>query len=144
MGYSHNFSNILRPENKKKKPKTISVPNSCPFKEEILVEAEKARERALVQQEAKKEAAREARKRKAENPTNLLELTAKAAKQVYFRRFAGKFHPIQAKEFAQKTQDVSAEKFNPMDDKTIKAYASEVRKTIETADIIIQAGAFCV
>lgn len=111
-------------QNKKKKQKTISVPNSCPFKEEILVEAEKAREKMAIQQEAKKEAAREARKRKAENPTNLQELTAKAAKQ--------------AKEFAQKAQEVNTEKFNPMDDKTIKAYASEVRKTIESADIIIQ------
>ena len=76
------------------------------------------------------EAAREARKRKAAAPTNLHELTAKAAKQ--------------AQDFAHKVQNTSDEKHNPMDDKTIKAYASEVRKTIETADIIIQVRIFFV
>lgn len=32
----------------------------------------------------------------------------------------------------------AVEGFNPMNDRTIKAYASEVRKMIESADIIIQ------
>ncbi|KAK6044808.1 hypothetical protein COOONC_17687, partial [Cooperia oncophora] len=35
-------------------------------------------------------------------------------------------------------KSAASESFNPLNDKTVKAYASEVRKMIESADIIIQ------
>lgn len=48
--------------NKKKgAPKPIHVPNSCPFKEEILLEAERQRENAEKEKLAKKEAAKSQR-----------------------------------------------------------------------------------
>lgn len=47
---------------------------------------------------------------------------------------------LQDEEFEklQQAKLSAAEGFNPMSDRTIKAYASEVRKMIESADIIIQ------
>lgn len=110
-----------------KKEKTISVPNSCPFKEEILVQAEQEREKIKVRQEAAKEAAKIHRieKRKNNLPANFESMVAKASKQ--------------GTEFDKKVASAAEhEKFNTLDDKTIKAYASEVRKTVEIADVIIQ------
>ncbi|ULU04437.1 hypothetical protein L5515_013446 [Caenorhabditis briggsae] len=110
-----------------KKEKTISVPNSCPFKEEILVQAEQEREKIKARQEAAKEAAKLHRveKRKMNLPANFESMVSKAAKQ--------------GAEFDKKAANAAEqEKFNTLDDKTIKAYASEVRKTIEIADVIIQ------
>ncbi|WKX94254.1 hypothetical protein Q1695_011479 [Nippostrongylus brasiliensis] len=113
---------------KKKAEKIITVPKACPFKEEILVEAEKARERVKAQAEAKKEAAKQARaeKRKCPAPLDLQAVVAKAAREGA------------AFEISEEAKKSAAEGFNPLNDKTIKAYASEVRKMIETADIIIQ------
>ncbi|KAK5974433.1 Ferrous iron transporter B, partial [Trichostrongylus colubriformis] len=113
---------------KKKKEKIITVPKACPFKEEILVEAEKARERVKAEAEAKREAAKQARaeKRKCPVPLDLHELTAKAAREGH------------AFEKQQEAKNSAPESFNPFIDKTVKAYASEVRKMIESADIIIQ------
>nr|CDJ80154.1 GNL3L Grn1 putative GTPase and GTP-binding protein domain containing protein [Haemonchus contortus] len=113
---------------KKKKEKIITVPKACPFKEEILIEAEKARERVKAEAEAKKEAAKQARaeKRKCPTPLDLQELTAKAAREA------------EAFEKQQEAKNAASNSFNPLNDKTVKAYASEVRKMIETADIIIQ------
>uniref|UniRef100_A0A8R1DYQ2 CP-type G domain-containing protein n=1 Tax=Caenorhabditis japonica TaxID=281687 RepID=A0A8R1DYQ2_CAEJA len=110
-----------------KKEKTISVPNSCPFKEEILIQAEQEREKVKARQEAAKEAAKNHRieKRKGNLPANFESMVSKAAKQ--------------SAEFDRKAAAAAEqEKFNTLDDKTIKAYASEVRKTIETADVVIQ------
>ncbi|CAL2031602.1 CBN-NST-1 protein [Caenorhabditis brenneri] len=110
-----------------KKEKTISVPNSCPFKEEILLQAEQEREKIKARQEAAKEAAKLHRveKRKKNLPANFESMVAKAAKQ--------------GADFDKKAAEAAdQEKFNTLDDKTIKAYASEVRKTIEIADVIIQ------
>ncbi|CAJ0606935.1 unnamed protein product [Cylicocyclus nassatus] len=113
---------------KKKAEKVITVPKACPFKEEILEEAEKARERLKAQIEAKKEASKQARagKRKSPVPTDLQSLSEKAAKQ--------------GEEFEkqQEARNLATKDFNPLSDRSIKAYASEVRKMIETADIIIQ------
>ncbi|VDM75405.1 unnamed protein product, partial [Strongylus vulgaris] len=139
---------------KKKAEKIITVPKSCPFKEEILCEAEKARERIKAQMEAKKvlnsvifslkgfnlycystlarnhvikEALKQARaeKRKDPMPTDLQSLSAKAAKE--------------GEEFEKKQEaKLGTKDFNPLSDRSIKAYASEVRKMIESADIIIQ------
>ncbi|CAI2340849.1 unnamed protein product [Caenorhabditis sp. 36 PRJEB53466] len=110
-----------------KKEKTISVPNSCPFKEDILIQAEQEREKIKVRQEAAKEAAKIHRieKRKINLPANFESMVSKAAKQ--------------SSEFDKKAAAAAEqEKFNTLDDKTIKAYASEVRKTVEIADVIIQ------
>ncbi|CAD6197717.1 unnamed protein product [Caenorhabditis auriculariae] len=111
---------------KKIREKTISVPNSCPFKEDILIQAEQEREKIKARQEAAKEAAKAARgeKRKAGVVSTIEELGAKAAKQ--------------GKDFENKKSNETDEKIDTMSDKTIKVYANEVRKTIEMADVIIE------
>ncbi|KHJ98807.1 hypothetical protein OESDEN_01213 [Oesophagostomum dentatum] len=113
---------------KKRAEKVITVPKACPFKEEILNEAEKARERIKAQMEAKKEAVKQARaeKRKDPPPLDLQSLSAKASKE-------GEDFEKQ-----QEAKNQVAKDFNPLSDRSIKAYASEVRKMIETADIIIE------
>ncbi|CAI4231373.1 unnamed protein product [Auanema sp. JU1783] len=107
---------------KKRAEKIIPVPNSCPFKEDILIEAEKTRERIKAQNEAKKEALKALQVLKKSKPLDIASLAAKATKQ-------GEEFEIRRK---------SDFKINTMDDRTIRAYASEVRKTIEIADVIIQ------
>ncbi|KJH51328.1 hypothetical protein DICVIV_02531 [Dictyocaulus viviparus] len=113
---------------KKKKEKRITVPSSCPFKEEILLEAEKARDRLKSRAEAKKRMAQQnrAKKRDDQTLTDLHALAAKAAKEG---------------EIFEKTQSSECggvEEFTPSNIKSIKAHASEVRKMIESADVIIQ------
>ncbi|CAB3403998.1 unnamed protein product [Caenorhabditis bovis] len=111
----------------KKKEKPLQVPNSCPFKEEVLLQAEQERAKLKARQEAAKEASRIQRveKRKMNLPANYESIVAKAARQ--------------GDSYEKKSAEArNAEKFNTLDDKTIKAYASEVRKTIEIADVIIQ------
>ncbi|CAI5440637.1 unnamed protein product [Caenorhabditis angaria] len=111
---------------KAKKEKSISVPNSCPFKEEILIQAEQEREKIRIRQEAAKEASRiqKVEKRKMNLPANFEGMVEKAAKQ--------------GTDFEKKQENLNLENANTMDDRTIKAYASEVRKTIDIADVIIQ------
>ncbi|CAJ0957697.1 unnamed protein product, partial [Mesorhabditis belari] len=115
---------------KGKAAKPIAVPNSCPFKEEILLEAEKAREALEQQREARKEAARALEQERKAGKRKLVgggldDLVAKAAKE--------------EKQFA-KGREAEEEfgKNEKLADKSVKVYAAEVRKTIETADIIIE------
>ncbi|KAK0395492.1 hypothetical protein QR680_001305 [Steinernema hermaphroditum] len=121
----------VKKENKNKKHKTsnkpISVPNKCPFKEEVLMQAERAREEIEEQKRIQKEQAKERRaeKRKLECD-NLDELQQKVARST--------------EEFEQKQGQQSSEvaPSDQLNDKSVKAYASEVRKLIESADIIIE------
>ncbi|KAK0402467.1 hypothetical protein QR680_016349 [Steinernema hermaphroditum] len=121
----------VKKENKNKKHKTsnkpISVPNKCPFKEEVLMQAERAREQIEEQKRVQKELAKERRaeKRKLECD-NLDELQQKIARST--------------EEFEQKLSQQSSEvaPSDQLNDKSVKAYASEVRKLVESADIIIE------
>ncbi|VDM54381.1 unnamed protein product [Angiostrongylus costaricensis] len=101
---------------RKKKEKVITVPKACPFKEEILMEAEKVRERLKARAEAKKEAVIQARaeKRKGLVPADLQSLAARAEKEG------------EAFERVQSSKSDAVDGFNPLNNKTIKAYAAEV------------------
>ncbi|KAJ1352962.1 Guanine nucleotide-binding protein-like 3 [Parelaphostrongylus tenuis] len=67
---------------KKKKEKVITVPKACPFKEEILLEAEKARERLKAQAEAKRrQSFKLVQRTKGPALTDLHSLAAKARKE---------------------------------------------------------------
>ncbi|CAJ0581396.1 unnamed protein product, partial [Mesorhabditis spiculigera] len=122
-----------RREQKKNKQKAatkpLTVPNACPFKEELLVEAERSRELLKEQREAKKEAARlqdiERRAEKRKLPTDTMESLAARAE-------------LQAKKFANGNEVADEGRTANLDDKSVKVYAAEVRKTIETADVVIE------
>ncbi|VDN45068.1 unnamed protein product, partial [Gongylonema pulchrum] len=114
------------------KNKPINVPNKCPFKEEILNEAEKERERIETERLERKKAGKQPNatlvggKRKLDIANDLEELVAKASKNAdgMPNRLNG--------------EDESEKKLEEIREKTLKQYASEVRKTIESADIIIE------
>ncbi|GMR39690.1 hypothetical protein PMAYCL1PPCAC_09885, partial [Pristionchus mayeri] len=102
----------------------IKVPNSCPFKEEILQAAEKKREELVAQKEAAKiiMKQRKADAQKEKAPTTIEQLAAKAEAR-------GLVHEIRVP---------LMEKGAGLSDKTIKQFAGEVRKTIEAADVVIE------
>lgn len=118
---------------RRKREKPISVPNKCPFKEEVLREAERVREQIAQDKAERRKAHKERRsqvvigsKRKIENVAGGLEaISTKAAKQ--------------GKEFVKKMEKepVESDKVEA-NDKSSKTYASEVRKTIDDADIVIE------
>ncbi|MFH4981391.1 hypothetical protein AB6A40_008100, partial [Gnathostoma spinigerum] len=120
----------------KKGAKIISVPNKCPFKEEVLREAEEAREQEVAAKQAKKEEAKEKRKQlkegilKRKNDENGLQnleaLNARAMKQV--ADYEGRSKKGEENKISE----------NMHQEKTTRQYAAEVRKTIESADIVIE------
>lgn len=119
-------------EKKHKAPKPVSVPNKCPFKEEMLMEAEKARDKIKEEKLQKKLALKKKRaerlseKRKLENVGSHEKFMAEAQKKdEEFERLAT----------AGTSEEYKSEENN---DRTVKAFVSEVRKTIEAADIIVE------
>uniref|UniRef100_F1LG33 Guanine nucleotide-binding protein-like protein n=1 Tax=Ascaris suum TaxID=6253 RepID=F1LG33_ASCSU len=114
--------------------KPISVPNKCPFKEDLLIEGEKAREAAEIRRRQLKEMAKKkytenvqaARKRKAQPVHGLEEFAENAQKR--------------SEEFSEKSgvESTDGEERARLDDKTVRAYAGEVRKTIEMSDIVVE------
>lgn len=109
---------------KKAAKQEIKVPNSCPFKEEILQAAEKKREELVAQKEAAKIVMkqRKADVKKEKAPTTIEQLAAKA----------------EAKGLVHEIRVPLMEKGAGLSDKTIKQFAGEVRKTIEAADVIVE------
>lgn len=124
--------NKTQHKNKKKRDKrTVSIPNACPFKEELLMEAEKTRE-AMRQAKLEKQKlhqqqqvqASEAKRVLAEG--NIDDFAAKATNEE--KAFAKKFRGlVNEEEGKTATKRIS-----------FKAYAAEVRKTIDAADVIIE------
>ncbi|KAK6102824.1 50S ribosome-binding GTPase family protein [Brugia pahangi] len=115
----------------KAKNKPINVPNKCPFKEEILIQAEKERERIenekCERKKAKKQkqpdVARVGTKRKCISD-NLHTLALKATEQ--------------EEEISERSENQNVRNLEEIREKIQKQYASEVRKTVESADIIIE------
>ncbi|VDD94094.1 unnamed protein product [Enterobius vermicularis] len=97
--------------------KPVSVPNKCPFKEELLMEAEKAREQI---ENAKKE--------KKLNP------------YFFFLSFVSHFFTLQGASYerlaAAGTSEIAKNELTK--EKNVRTYAGEVWKTVEAADVIIE------
>uniref|UniRef100_A0A0R3S1L3 CP-type G domain-containing protein n=1 Tax=Elaeophora elaphi TaxID=1147741 RepID=A0A0R3S1L3_9BILA len=115
----------------KAKNKPINVPNKCPFKEEILLHAEKERERIEHEKCEKKKAAKQKHpdvarigaKRKCTSD-NLETLALKVMEQ--------------ADGMSLHSENRSTGNLEQVREKIQKQYANEVRKTVESADIIIE------
>ncbi|VDN55414.1 unnamed protein product [Dracunculus medinensis] len=114
---------------KSKREKPIHVPNKCPFKEEVLLEAERARENMEKIKEEKKRLAKQRRfgeKNKLFLPNSIEDFANNATQRDI--------------NFSQKNSSEIEEnkKLKNITDKQINMYANEVRKTIESADIVIE------
>ncbi|MCP9261507.1 Guanine nucleotide-binding protein-like 3-like protein [Dirofilaria immitis] len=115
----------------KTKNKPINVPNKCPFKEQILLQAEKEREHIEYEKCEKKKTTKQKYldvtkigiKRKCVSD-NLQTLALKVTEQ--------------AKEISQRFDNQNTENLEEVQAKKQKQYANEVRKTIESADIVIE------
>ncbi|KAF7633367.1 CP-type G domain-containing protein [Meloidogyne graminicola] len=114
--------------------KPISVPNKCPFKEDLLKEAETRREQVKDETREKKikvKASLKLKKNKKQlsnNEKNSLEDFIKKAEQ------DGEFFESAQDQYLIESLPEVVEN----EGKSVKTYASEVRKTIENADILIE------
>ena len=125
---------MKRHPEKRRKPRTDrGVPNSCPFKEEILLDMEKLKQIKEKEQEAKRAEVLEKRRQMREaklnenRPVENLENLAKEAE----KRDAM---------FEQKNVESSVLKAvdDALHDNSFKAFYKEFRKVIEAADVILE------
>lgn len=104
----------------------ISVPNKCPFKEKILIDAEKQRAELKELKVKKKEEAKK---------LNLLEKKKKVkeTKKTKQSESTNEFENSVPK-YIFNFSDLQ----NQQSSKNVKIFAGEVRKTIETADVVFE------
>lgn len=109
--------------------KMIEIPNKCPFKEELQIEAEQRREQ-LKEEKALKKAELKAfkndptRKRKIESDV-IIEIGKKALIDL---------PAVHHDQYVLEPHEVVGDK----NDKSTRVFAGEVRKTVEAADIVIE------
>lgn len=119
------------PEKKRKPRSDKGVPNSCPFKEEILADMEKQKKAKEAEQAAKRAEILEKRKQMreaklAEKRGITMESLAKDAEK-RDTDFQGSVKP--------ENEEPKKESFT---DNSFKAYFKEFRKVIEAADVILE------
>lgn len=116
----------VRKETKKAKPKQklIQVPNICPFKEDILKEAERLKKEKDEERKKLREAAKLERQQKKTSGETLQTLVESA----------------QAREKLHETltPDLNYKEFSKKEESSLKAYYKEFKKVIETADVILE------
>ena len=121
------------PEKKRKQRTDRGIPNSCPFKEDILIEMENLKKIKEKEQEAKRAEIIEKRKLLRESKVmgnrqigNLENLAKDAEKRDAM--FEEKSHE----------SDDAREIKDSLNDNSVKAYFKEFRKVIEAADVILE------
>ena len=121
------------PEKKRKPRSDHGVPNSCPFKEEILLDMEK-----LKQLKEKEQAAKRAEilaKRKELRDAKMAQKRGLSLEKI------AKDAEARDEEFENKDKSDSSETDNKTDslnDNSCKAFFKEFRKVIEAADVILE------
>ncbi|KAL3125170.1 hypothetical protein niasHT_008520 [Heterodera trifolii] len=138
-------------ERKKKTEKQISVPSKCPFKEEILMEAEQKRteakemeqERKARQKAAKKAGGgvvkKQSKKVVTANALSSIEALAKRVTKDEDNYNANQFLVDSLPEVPGATTENSDTKAGARANaKSVRSFAAEVRRTIENADIVIE------
>ncbi|CAG9534947.1 unnamed protein product [Cercopithifilaria johnstoni] len=117
--------NKVKVWNAKNKP--INVPNKCPFKEEILLQSEKERERIEHEKFEKKKAAKQ------KHP----DATRVGAKRKCISDNLGTL-ALKAERMSQPSENQNVGNLEEVRKNIQKQYANEVRKTVESADIVIE------
>lgn len=107
----------------------IEIPNKCPFKEELQLEAEQRREQLKKDKELRKA---EMKAIKAD-PTRKRKLVSDVAIEIGKKALVD-LPEIHHDQYILEPREVIGDK----NDKSTRAFAGEVRKTVETADIIIE------
>uniref|UniRef100_A0AC35U8G5 CP-type G domain-containing protein n=1 Tax=Rhabditophanes sp. KR3021 TaxID=114890 RepID=A0AC35U8G5_9BILA len=124
--------------NIRKAAKPVSVPNDCPFKDEMLMEAEQRREEIKSEMIKKKAQKKLDKSRKAKK---VVEVGVKRKMGV-----KGDINTVaqravvtgEAYDIGVLNEPEAMEAEGPVKDQSYKKYASEVKKTIETADVILE------
>ncbi|XP_028162357.1 guanine nucleotide-binding protein-like 3 homolog [Ostrinia furnacalis] len=118
---------------KSKKPKTVVVPNVCPFKEEILKEVEAVKKHKEEERQKRKELAKLEKQKKIEEKKNskisMDTLVANAEAR-------GKVHDV-FKSGEMQSDDVEFGK-DKSQENSLKAYYREFKKVISEADVILE------
>jgi len=110
----------------KAKRKDPGVPNSLPFKEEILQEAEARKQRLAEERLAQKEKAKKEREKMKNKARNLQQLVAETKK---------KTDDFNKKNHIKEGQDkVTTEK----SEGSLKAYYKEFKKVVQAADVVLE------
>ena len=126
---------IVRHDKKKKDP---GIPNSWPFKQELLQEIRRSNER--MEQKKLQEKERRAQLKKEGGPTSLVELVAQASqKQSDFdARHGGKVSASLHNNVAAADEDAIRTSKQSHGQQSRRAYLRELKKVIESSDVILQ------
>jgi len=120
------------PQKYHKSKKDPGVPNSCPFKEEVLKEVEAGRQRKQEMKDKRRDEMKQRRE----------EAKAQAIEEKRTKGLAGLVADAENKqanhESAKKFIDNMSSGDSKMTDKSAKAYYKEFAKVIEAADVILQ------
>jgi len=109
------------------KRKDPGIPNSLPFKEEILKEAEDRKKRIEEEKQKQKDRARKERDKQLNKKRNLEQLVKDAQKRT--AEF-NKINHYEKKEKAKETREAP--------ENSLKTYYKEFKKVVEAADVIFQ------
>ncbi|KAE9555061.1 hypothetical protein FO519_001722 [Halicephalobus sp. NKZ332] len=112
--------------------KLIEIPNNCPFKEELQLEAELRREQVKVEKQRKKEELKAFREDPGRKPKFISDVPVHVEDNTVANPEV--FPLVHHDHYVVEPKELIGDK----NDKSTRIFAAEVRKTIEAADIIIE------
>ena len=122
------------PEKKRKPRSDRGIPNSCPFKEDILIEMENLKKIKEKEQEIKRAEILERRKLLRESKTMGNRLSGNLENLVKDATNCDAVFEEKNEESTEELHDMK----DSLNDNSVKAYFKEFRKVIEAADVILE------
>lgn len=138
--HNKKLQKLAKEKSKRKSDKPISVPNKCPFKEQMLMEAEQKR----TQRDEEKKTKLKAQKLLAKKG-KLLPKTKKTttttplgSMETLKRKAAQEQESFNENQFLLEALPEQLDGGGGTNAKAVKTYATEVRRTIDNADIVLE------